>query len=206
MNIQLNNVVTTYTESNKILQYNQTIPLSPQGFSVLQGDSGSGKSTLLHLLANILPPTSGEITGTPQDKTVLMFQEPRLFPWRTVLQHITDVLPKNNKKQALFHLEQVGLQEEAKQKPTSLSGGMQRRLSLARTLAYGNHIGAELYLLDEPFTGIDQGKIDHYLNILSTLQGNVLIASHLPSVAKVASQIITASPTVRINSTQYNKE
>lgn len=193
MKIEIDKLVYTYTESNKILTYNKNISLHKEGYTVLQGASGSGKTTLLHLLGGVISPDSGTIHGINHDKTLIMFQEPRLFPWRTLTEHLTDIMPKkqkNQKKLAESYLSLVGLEGEAKQKPTSLSGGMGRRLSFARALAYGTAISAELYLFDEPFTGVDSKRILQFLEYLSALEANIIIASHLPLVEEYANQVV----------------
>ncbi len=126
----------------------------------LMGSSGSGKTTLLRLFAGLEKPQSGELT-VKTDKTAVVFQEPRLFPWLTVEENIDAVLPPKEKpeerqKAIAQALAFVGLGESTGKKPTELSGGMRSRAALARALAYGKMTGAELYLLDEPFSALDE--------------------------------------------------
>ena len=70
-----------------------TLRVPETGITALTGPSGAGKTTVLRLLAGLEQPDSGRVTGIRPGGPVLMFQENRLLPWRTVLQQITDVLP-----------------------------------------------------------------------------------------------------------------
>lgn len=189
VSLRLSEVEIFYEESQKSLFYHQEIPLATEGYTVLTGVSGSGKSSLLHSIAGLIPLKKGEILGVTPEKTAMLFQENRLFPWRRVGQQISDVLPKKNKNPKAF-LEAVGLLAEEKDFPDSLSGGMARRLALARTLAFGTANGVDLYLLDEPFTGIDKERIDLLLEMIQALPVPVLLASHLPQVWENAAQIV----------------
>lgn len=92
------------------------------------------------------------MTGTAEP--VILFQESRLFPWRTCEQHVADVLPRERRREAGRWLALVELEGEEHARPSALSGGMGRRLALARALA----CGGGLYLLDEPFTGVDAAR------------------------------------------------
>lgn len=191
LEITLNAVEIHYKESGKTLQYNSEFLLPSKGFTVLRGESGCGKSTLLQAMAGLVPLQSGEILGVNPKQTVTMFQELRLFPWRTVEQHITDVCASSySRHDSLYYLKLVGLEAEKGSKVSSLSGGMGRRLSLARGLAYGDSISAQLYLLDEPFTGIDPPRVESLLTLLEQLPVPVLLATHLPFVVERAVQIL----------------
>lgn len=189
MTLTLNHLEITYPTSGKTLHYHQQWQLPTQGFALLSAESGKGKTTLLHAIAALLPPSSGEIQGVQPGTTAIMFQESRLFPWRKVTQHLTDVVP--SKPDPLPYLAQVGLEAEGTLYPHSLSGGMARRLSLARTLYYGAHMGATLYLLDEPFAGVDEPRILTLLPLLAQLDAPVIVASHLPLLQDHATTLLT---------------
>jgi NitT/TauT family transport system ATP-binding protein len=130
--------------------------------TVLIGPSGCGKTTLINLIAGYDRPTSGRITcdgkdvlGPTRDRLVL-FQETSLFPWMTVLHNvmygpIVQGRRENAERSALDLLAKVGLRDFRDKYPSQLSGGMQRRAELARTLINQPRI----LLMDEPFRGLD---------------------------------------------------
>lgn len=89
-------------------------------------------------------------------------------------QHIADVLPRARRGEAGRWLALVELEEEARSYPGALSGGMGRRLALARALA----CGGGLYLLDEPFTGVDAARAARILERVRALGVPVLLSSH----------------------------
>ncbi|MEU4370177.1 ABC transporter ATP-binding protein [Micromonospora chersina] len=132
-------------------------------FVAVLGRSGCGKSTLLRMIAGLLPVTDGEITvaGTPITKPrrdiAMLFQRPALLPWRTVLDNV--LLPveifgwsrAKHRDRARGLLEMAGLGGFEKRLPHELSGGMQQRVSLCRSL-----IGEpRVMLMDEPFSALD---------------------------------------------------
>ncbi|MDN3351686.1 ABC transporter ATP-binding protein [Actinomadura sp. DC4] len=116
-------------------------------FVALLGRSGSGKSTLLRALAGLDRETTGELTV---DGTVAVaFQEPRLLPWKRVIDNVALGLPRGADPRKA--LEEVGLGELAGAWPLTLSGGEAQRASLARALVRE----PGLLLLDEPFSALD---------------------------------------------------
>jgi sulfonate transport system ATP-binding protein len=121
----------------------------PGEFISVVGRSGSGKSTLLRVLAGLQEPTSGRIERG--SRPIMMFQEPRLLPWRSVLDNVCIGLPRPDHAAALRVLEQVGLAARAGEYPLVLSGGERQRVALARALMHR----PSLMLLDEPFGALD---------------------------------------------------
>ena len=122
----------------------------------VMGASGCGKSTLLNLIAGLRKPTAGTLT-VDEHLPVYVFQEPRLFPWLTVEENVRVVLPKDAPDDVVTDaLDLVGLTADADTLPSELSGGMRSRASLARAIAYGAASGSTLYLLDEPFSALDE--------------------------------------------------
>lgn len=124
-------------------------------FVAMLGRSGSGKSTLLRVLAGL----DGQVTGSvrvPRSRAVV-FQNPRLLPWRRALANVTFALPDagpdapSRAARGRSALDEVGLAEKAKAWPLSLSGGEAQRVSLARALVRE----PDLLLLDEPFGALD---------------------------------------------------
>jgi len=134
------------------------VDAAPGEFVAIVGRSGCGKSTLLRLLAGLEVPTSGELSlgGAPaaarRGDVRMMFQEPRLLPWRTVLQNVQLGLDAadapTRAREALAH---VGLADRANDWPSVLSGGQRQRVALARALVHR----PRLLLLDEPLGALD---------------------------------------------------
>ena len=127
-----------------------SLTFSSPGQYALLGPSGKGKTTLLRLIAGLEKPVSGKI-HVPQDARICFcFQEDRLLPWKTVLENV--LLAAKDEQSARYWLSKVGLSGEENSYPASLSGGMKRRASLARALAYD----APILLMDEPFRALDE--------------------------------------------------
>ncbi|WBB79191.1 ABC transporter ATP-binding protein [Micromonospora sp. WMMD882] len=132
-------------------------------FVAVVGRSGCGKSTLLRLIAGLLPPTGGliEVAGTPitrpRPDIAMLFQRPALLPWRSVLDNV--LLPVEmfgwrraaHRERARKLLEMAGLAGFEKRLPHELSGGMQQRVSLCRSLIAEPRV----LLMDEPFSALD---------------------------------------------------
>ena len=127
------------------------------------GPSGSGKSTLFHVLAGIEDLQSGEIlieqkkVKNRRGKFGYMPQDASLFPWKTVLENImlgpliSGKSKANSKEKAFELLEKFNLQEFSNNYPSTLSGGMQQRVALLRTVLFN----PSFLLLDEPFGSLD---------------------------------------------------
>ena len=175
----------SFGEKIVLKEFSFTIPAT--GITALSGPSGCGKTSLLRCLAGLQTPDSGVIHGITPAETAILFQENRLLPWRTVREHIIDVLPPHQHERADFFLSLVQLEDESQSYPRQLSGGMGRRLALARCLA----LDARLYLLDEPFTGIDLPRIHLLMEYLRELPVPVLLSTHEPEVLSLAHRIIT---------------
>ena len=145
---------------------NVSIDIKKGEFVSLLGPSGCGKTTLLRIIADLLKPTSGEVTvggETPTEarlkrKYGIVFQSPVLYDWRTVKKNVMlplEILkvPKADREErAMQMLELVGLTDFADRYPKQLSGGMQQRVGIARALA----IQPEILLMDEPFSALDE--------------------------------------------------
>lgn len=141
-----------------------SLVVHPGELLCIVGPSGCGKTTFLNAVAGFLPISAGELTlqGKPITKPgpdrAMVFQQPNLFPWRTVLRNVTYGLEMSGQakgdeaaRRARDLLEMVGLGEFSQAFPNQLSGGMQQRVNLARALA----VQPELLLLDEPFASVD---------------------------------------------------
>ena len=137
---------------------NLKVNISKGEFCTIIGPSGCGKTTLLNLVAGLDTDMQGEILfgnkkKVEQIRTAYMFQTPRLLPWLNVLENVKVVLKKDQKsnKRAEEILSIMGLKNFLNYYPNQLSGGMQRRVALARSFSSQ----PELFLLDEPFVSLD---------------------------------------------------
>ena len=182
--IQLNRLSLAYGEKQVLDGFSLALP--NEGITLLHGPSGCGKTTLLRILAGLERPHSGAVSGISPAQTAFLFQENRLLPWRTAEQHLTDVLPRDRRREASEWLDLVELSGEERAYPASLSGGMCRRLALARCLA----LDAALYLLDEPFAGVDPDRACRILTALKRRGTPILMVSHETHVLPFADRII----------------
>jgi len=137
---------------------NLNLTVSDSEFLCIVGPSGCGKTTLLNLVAGIDGDASGAVTlqnGQTLDsiRVSYMFQTPRLLPWMTVRDNVRVVLDETTAKDGRAErlLERMDLADSLNEFPNRLSGGMQRRVSLARAFA----TEPQLLLLDEPFVSLD---------------------------------------------------
>jgi len=132
-------------------------------FVCVVGPSGCGKSTLLNIVAGLLPSTTGivkideRVVTKPSPRVGVAFQDYALFPWMTVKQNLEFgpkalKMPQAKRDELVEELiKLVGLQEAQSRYPHQLSGGMQQRCALARTLATNPHV----LLMDEPLGALD---------------------------------------------------
>ena len=176
MSLDLQNISHGFALHGEFLQVLDQVSLTvkPGEFVALLGPSGCGKSTLLRLVAGLEPPTQGgaladgeEITG-PDPSRVVVFQDPTLFPWRTVRDNVGLGLEARGILSSHKHrideaLKLVGLENFHKAFPHQLSGGMAQRVALARALVND----PRLLILDEPL-----GKLDSLTRL--TMQSELL--------------------------------
>lgn len=167
MSLEIKNLSKTFldTERGETISAIEDINLSVADgeFVSIIGPSGCGKTTVLRIIAGLEPATSGEvlINGSTRDTAWqhvgFVFQEYALFPWRTVSENIQfgleiKGLPEAERRAtALAYSKQFGIQGFEQRFPRELSGGMQQRVAIARTLANDPAI----MLMDEPFGALD---------------------------------------------------
>lgn len=181
--LKLDNITVKYGDNTVIDNF--SIDLSEHNVIALVGPSGCGKTTLLNAIAGLVPLDSGEIIT---DKKIgFMFQEPRLFLHLTALQNVNAVL--SDKKETLDKakkaLETVGFFDFDKY-PHELSGGMQQRVALARTLVSDS----ELLLLDEPFSALDSESKEKLLDLIKKDGRQTVFVTHDQNDTKIADKIV----------------
>lgn len=178
-------------------------------FISLLGPSGCGKTTLLRIIADLLKPSSGDISilgKTPreirlQQKYGIVFQSPVLYDWRTVRRNICMPMeimkiPKKERTARITKmLEVVGLEDFGYKYPFELSGGMQQRVGIARALA----LDPDFLLMDEPFSALDEftrEKLNEdLLNIWSKDKKTVIFVTHnIPEAVFLSDRVVVLSP------------
>lgn len=123
------------------------------------GPSGCGKTTVLRLIAGLEKPKSGKITVNSKNIRV-SFQEDRLLPFLTVKENVSMFAEDSSADEVLSRL---GLNEAKYEYPSQLSGGMSKRVSIARSLA----AEGDIYIFDEPFNGLDEENIEKAANLIN---------------------------------------
>ncbi|MFL5720799.1 MAG: ABC transporter ATP-binding protein [Chloroflexota bacterium] len=178
------------------------------GIVALIGPNGCGKSTLLRVIAGLLSPVSGEARldgvriDAPDPRIGLVFQEPRLLPWRSAADNITYPLelaewPAARRAARLAALiEMVDLDRAATSaRPSELSGGMRQRVALARALA----LEPEVLLLDEPFSALDALTRERFdlelLRLWDRAAPTIVLVTHsIAEAILVADRVVVMSP------------
>lgn len=180
---------TTSINSANILD-NLSIDVMDREFLTVVGASGCGKSTLLNIIAGLIPPKSGNIylnnepTVNPGLDRTMVFQDDAVFPWYTVYQNveyglkILKVDKKTRAEKVKETLELVGLSKCSDLYPRQLSGGMRKRVDVARALI----TKPEVLLMDEPFAALDvltkQKLQEQFLNIWNANRMTVIFVTH----------------------------
>ncbi len=207
MDIQVRQVSHRYAATHALQNINLSI--QPGEFVSLVGVSGCGKSTLMRLIAGLQLPTQGTIilNGRPPESARAakqigwMAQQAALLPWRTVRQNVQLAQKINSQNGATAVprpddlLKMVGLADFADAYPLTLSGGMQQRAALARTLA----TGAAVWLMDEPFAALDELTREllaaELLNIWQAFRPTVLWITHnLHEAIRLSDRIVVLTP------------
>ncbi len=170
--VELQNLSFAYAGQPVFTDLSMTFP--DTGVVCLFGPSGCGKTTLLRLLAGLEKPQQGQIVGLEGKRIAMVFQDNRLLPWKTALDNIAVTLPdapEVARQKAAAALAAVGLQEAAEKYPAACSGGMQRRIAIARAMV----AEPDVLLLDEPFAGLDAERRDDIARQLTERRDRQLI-------------------------------
>ncbi len=170
--LQVKSLTAGYPDKPEVIR-NLSFSLPRKGAFALMGPSGLGKTTLLRVLAGLLIPTSGDVAGLSAVKTTIMFQENRLLPWCSALKNVLLGMPAADETKARAMLTSMHI-VDPEVLPNALSGGMQRRIALVRALL----TGADVLLLDEPFTGMDQALKEDLAPIILQLDNLVVFSTH----------------------------
>lgn len=186
---------------------NVSLSVSAGEFVSILGPSGCGKSSLLRLAAGLVAPTEGRLflsgvpVTAPSPKVGVVFQQPALLPWRTVLGNV--LVPVRalgldrayHRRRAGELLELVGLRDFARHYPAELSGGMRQRAGIARGLIHDPAI----LLMDEPFAALDQMTRERMMGelrrIWRTTGKSVLFITHsIAEAVFLSDRIVVMSP------------
>jgi ABC-type nitrate/sulfonate/bicarbonate transport system ATPase subunit len=172
------------------------LDVEPESMTVLMGPSGCGKTTLLRIVAGLDDRYSGDVGIPPDTRIGLMFQEPRLLPWRTVRQNIELVAASGFALQDLERLAHaVGIADMLPRYPQELSLGLARRVALARAFA----TKPDLLLLDEPFVSLDERTADRLRKLLLEVWSArpttaILVTHNAREAIMLADQLVLLAP------------
>lgn len=145
-----------------------TLTLPDAGAVCFFGPSGCGKTTLLRLICGLDQPDGGSVIVPKGTRFSVHFQEDRLLPWQTVAENLALTMPA---AEVRGWLNDIGLPDVGGQYPDELSGGMRRRVSLARALGHDS----DVLVLDEPLRELDAPTAERMLSLIRERRGNRLL-------------------------------
>lgn len=150
MDIRLDNISKSFGDKKVLTNFSAVIKKGK--VTCIMGPSGCGKTTLLNIMAGLLTPDEGNITGIPERKSAV-FQEERLCETFGAISNVRIVCGKNVKIETIKdHLNRIGLGDSMNKPVNRLSGGMRRRVSIVRAVLADR----DILFLDEPFKGLDK--------------------------------------------------
>ena len=170
-----------FSYDNKQIFRDYSLELS-DGITCLMGVSGKGKTTLLKLIAGLLKPDKGTVDINNR-KVSFMFQEDRLLPWLNVRDNVLLVTDREKETDEL--LEELGI--DGNLRISELSGGMARRVALARCLLFES----DILLMDEPFKGLDEALMKKVASIIIRQNKPAIVSTHsLDEVEALGGKIV----------------
>lgn len=186
MDIIIKNLHKSFGDNNVLNGVNAVI--KENHITCLMGQSGIGKTTLLNIMLGFEKADSGEILSVPAKKSAV-FQENRLCEEFSVLTNIKMVNDTLTDETVLNHLKAVDLEDCAKQRVSTLSGGMKRRVALVRAILAEK----DILFLDEPFKGLDEGTRDKVIAYLikNTKNTTVIMVTHqIEEAAALGAEVV----------------
>ena len=175
MSVILSHVWKSYGDNHVLRDLNWT--LEDGGIYCLMAPSGSGKTTLFRVMLGLEQADSGTVSGAEPGCVGVMFQEDRLCEGLTPVENVLLLLPKGARRAQVERLLGEVLPDDCLVQPASeLSGGMRRRVALARAVAYPS----SAIVLDEPFTGLDEATRANAISFILRHRGEraLLVATH----------------------------
>ena len=169
--IKLENVNFSYPK--KLILENINLNINCGERVALFAPSGYGKTTILRLIMGLIKPKKGTVNIKDGSVISVVFQEDRLIPQKTVYENVKLFSDTENIDGLL---DELGIAECKNELPKSLSGGMARRVAIARALSKK----ADIYLFDEPFSGLDKDNLRSTANVINkyTKDKTVILVSH----------------------------
>lgn len=171
MDITLKNLTKAFDEEVVLDGFNGVI--KENQFTCIMGESGIGKTTLINIIMGLIKQDYGEISGLEGKRISAVFQEDRLCEDFDAITNIKLVARKDTMEQEIIEvLENLGLGDSLNKKVSLFSGGMRRRLAIARALV----AESDIVIMDEPFKGLDKELYINTINyVKEKLEGKTVI-------------------------------